>query len=264
MTIKKVSGIEIYVEVMGEGPPLLLHPGFSTNHLLWKKHLHPLTSHFTLIIYDVRGSGKSSAPPPPYTLDLLVEDAAALLKELNIPKAHMMGFSMGSLITQQMALTYPDTVDKCLLITPFATLPEAAKWQLRTTSKLMAMGVDMRVIIETVLPWLYSNTFLTQKEHTDEVIENMLNNPLPQSPEGYLGQTNIPLTTDLTDKLSQIEKPTMILAGEEDLLTPLHSAHQLHKGIKGSILKTVPDMGHMIIVEKPEIVIETAKEFFLN
>lgn len=258
----ETTGVEIYYEVLGSGPPLLIIGGFSTHHLLYKKSLGSLAENFTLIVFDNRGSGKSSTPKPPYTIKEMAQDASTLITALHFPSLYVMGFSMGSLIATALAIHHPRQIKKAILGTPFAKLPPTALMQLQTTKKLIEARTDMRLVIETTIPWLYSNRVIEKKELREEAIKRMEENPYPQSFEGYLGQEAALQCSHLEKELSKIKTPILLLAGEEDLLTPVSCAKFLHESLPNSQLKVIESVGHMLPIEKPNRVIEEAKRFF--
>lgn len=253
--------VTLYHEILGEGEPLLFLCGLATHHLIWKESLGGLAKKFKVIIADPRGVGRSPSPPPPYTIEMMAEDYIALLDHLKIDSLSMMGSSMGALILQHLCLYHPQRVKRAILLTPFAKLPETACWQLRTTGKLLAQGVALETVIESVLPWLYSNSFLSNKEKIDRVIKAKLNNPYPQSPEGFQGQGSALLSADYRAEISKITHKILILAGEEDLLTPLACARELAEKIPGAEIKTFPGIGHMLPAEAPAEVIKAAIGF---
>ncbi|MCB1084595.1 MAG: alpha/beta fold hydrolase [Chlamydiia bacterium] len=259
-----VNGTEIYFEKKGKGPPLFLVCGF-TNHLgMWEKLVPFLSKHFEVICFDHRGSGRSGVTPPPYTIDGLTDDIVMLMKGLNISRAYFAGFSMGSAILQSLALRHPEKMEKGVLISPFNTLPSTALMQAHSVSKLFQAGVDPALALETILPWIFSNRYLSEPDNVTKTIERLLRDPYPQPPEGYAGQLAAISSFDLTNKLEEIETKLLLLAGEKDLYTPLYTVDILEKRMANATLKTYPEMGHMLTAEMPETVAEEIYAFCKN
>src|SRR5690349_10045048 len=102
-----VNGIDLFYEETGDGPPLLLITGLSGNAADWTPLLPALAARHRVIALDPRGAGRSSAPPGPYTMAQLAADALGLLDHLDVDRAHVVGFSLGGMIAQEMALAAP-------------------------------------------------------------------------------------------------------------------------------------------------------------
>ena len=249
-----VNGIEFYYEKTGKGPPLLLIAGFATHLGMWEKMTPHLRESFEVTIFDNRGSGRTPATTPPYTIELLADDTLALMDALKIEKAHIAGFSMGSAIAQMIALKHPERVLKNVLISPFPTLPATAIMQAQVTAKLFQTEVDPAIAFETILPWIFSNEYLSDPQRVEETVHHLLNDPYPQPPEGYAGQLEAITHFDLTKQLAEIKTPTLLLAGEEDLYTPYCIVKNMKARLPNATLIGLPKQGHMLHVETPETI----------
>ena len=107
----KVNDIETYYEIHGEGTPLLMLMGWGGSIEDWPKSLIDLLSNnFKTIIFDNRGTGRTSKPKTGYSIKQMSEDAAALLNVLNIPKAHVFGISMGGMLAQEFGINHSDKI----------------------------------------------------------------------------------------------------------------------------------------------------------
>ncbi|MCB1106945.1 MAG: alpha/beta fold hydrolase [Chlamydiia bacterium] len=257
----KANDIEIYYERHGKGPLLLMVCGFATHIGMMEKMIPLLSKNFEVIVFDNRGSGKTAATPPPYTIEMLSNDVLSFLDALGIQKAFMAGFSMGAAIIQSFALHHPERIHKGVLIAPFTVLPKTAIMLTESISKLFQAGVEPTLVLETLLPWIYSNHFLSDPQRIKNTLEEMANDPYPQPPEGYAGQLEAVITFDLSERLSEITTPLLILAGEEDLYTPLYEAKALEKGLENGTLQVIPKVGHMIHVEAMDAVVEGINAF---
>ena len=261
MPFLQANGISIYYECIGKGEPIVLLSGFATHHETWYKFTDRLSKKYQLILMDNRGSGQSEAPLPPYTIEMMGDDTIQLMDALNISKAHMIGSSMGSAIVQTIALKYPERLEKAILISPFAKLPLTSLLKSEIAGEMMQAGVPYELVVKSVLPWLFSNDFLADPEKVKQKIFEMTKNPYPQKPEGYLGQLMAMQTFDIQEKIEKIQTKMLLIAGEEDLSTPLHCATFIHKKVKNSTLKTFPLVGHMAHAEKKEEVLDMIEAF---
>lgn len=245
MPFAKVNDIEIYYEVHGEGPPLLCIPGFANYHKTWLPFIKLLSKQFQLVLLDNRGAGLSSAPSIPYSIEMLADDTIELMDHLGIENAYMVGSSMGCAIITTLALHHPEKLKKGVLISPFAKLPQTSLLKSLNAGKLLQAGAPLSLIIEGVIPWLYSNTFLSDPDKLNALIEEMKNNPHPQKAEGFRGQLAALGHFNIIDSLSEITSPFLLLAGEEDLSTPLYCAEEMELHLPHATLHSLPKMGHM-------------------
>lgn len=256
-----VNGTDLYYERHGKGIPFILICGFTNTLDMWDEIASKLKNHFEVIIFDNRGSGRSGVTTPPYTIDLLAEDVIGLMDALEIQKSYAMGSSMGTTIVQTLGLRYPERLLKGVLLAPFNAIPTTVIRVANTMTKLLESGVKLELAIETVIPWLFSNTFLSDPKRIEQLISDMVNNPFPQTPEGYAGQLAALKAFDLTDKLPEIETEMLIMPGEEDLFTPLRCAKILEDRLPSGKFVPVPKVGHMLHIEAIETVVEETLAF---
>lgn len=261
MAFAKVNDINLYYELRGEGPTIVFLSGFSTNRETWRNYSERFSSHYQTLIFDNRGSGESDAPPPPYTIEMMSEDTAQLMDHLEISQAYMVGSSMGTAIIQTLALYHPEKIKKGILISPFAQLPRTSIMKSETVAKLLEANVPLELIIESVIPWLYSNAFLKDSKKVKLKSEEMLSNPFPQKPEGYLGQLSALRSFDIRNQVRDIQTEMLLIAGGEDLSTPLYCSHFLSKHLPVSTLKVFDSVGHMAHVEQRDQVFNVIEEF---
>src|SRR5215210_6684797 len=113
----RVGDIEMAYKMFGKGDPIILHNGANDNMDAWDPaFLTRLASNNTVIVFDSRGIGNTASGTEPYSIQLLGNDTAGLMDTLKIPEANVLGYSMGSYITQQFAITHPDKINSIMLI----------------------------------------------------------------------------------------------------------------------------------------------------
>src|SRR5206468_12644520 len=118
------AGVNIAYEVLGEGEPLTLVHGLAYDRAGWGGLPAALSAHFRVVLVDNRGVGESDAPPGPYTVAGMAEDVVTVLDDAGIERTNLFGVSLGGYIAQELALTYPERVDKLILA---STAPGGAK-----------------------------------------------------------------------------------------------------------------------------------------
>jgi len=142
MPVIETNGINIYYETKGSGSPLMLINGWGGNLDSWSSRMVGLLAEkHHVIMMDNRGTGRSDKPDIPYTMDMMAADTRGVLEALGIEKAHIMGFSMGGAITQELVLNFPERVQSIALISTWPKFNNYAKTvyenlkKLRVTSK---------------------------------------------------------------------------------------------------------------------------------
>jgi 3-oxoadipate enol-lactonase len=250
MPLIQYPHVHLYYDLTEQtGPPLVLVNGFSSDLGMWDRLIPFLSPQFQLLRFDHAGVGRSTLPSYPYSIDDMADDLIALLDTLNLPKVDMMGFSMGNLVIQSIALHYQERLGKAVMLAPFNRLPLTAYLQAQNYAKLWEAGVDKRLLIERKLPWFYSQNFLADPRRIEALFTEEENHPYPQSLQGYHFQLKALHAYDKTDQLANIRHPIFLCAGEDDLYTPLYAVKALERQLPQNTLVMLPEVGHMIHME---------------
>jgi pimeloyl-ACP methyl ester carboxylesterase len=258
-----VNNINLYYEQHGSGDDLVLIGGLTSDHQVWKSTLRHFSKHFRVLIFDNRGAGKSDAPNYPYTTEMMAQDTLQLMDALSISRAHVVGHSMGGCIAQKMALIAPSKINKCVIACARAKPSALANMILSMREKLQKKGMTTDVLAEYVLPFLFSEHFLKNTVQVNGFIQWTLQNPLPQTAIGYQQQLHAVKTHDVSEQLNHITMPTLIIAGEEDILMPLKKMEAISKSLKNSTFISIPNCAHMPHVEAPQEFVDAVLKFLL-
>lgn len=244
------NGIKLYYEKAGDGPPLFMINGLGGDTRLWAFLLPHLNKSFTTIIYDMRCAGKSDKPSDPFTIADLSNEARSLIEHLGFAKVSVLGFSMGGMVAQDLAINHSDVIDKLVLVSTMPAtmrmypIPEfVMKLFVRTdiSPKLIAMVYD--VIFGSGFKDIHS---------PQEYIDFKMNDDNPQPADAYLNQYNAIKSFDVRKKVSNISTPTLIVAGNEDRVVPSKNARWLNEHISGSKIATLDTVGHIVPLENPD------------
>ena len=246
----KANGIQMNYELSGkkDGPFVILSHSLGSSLVMWNPQMKALEPHFQVLRYDIRGHGKSEAPPGAYTLELLGEDAVALLDVLEIEKVHWIGLSMGGMIGQSVALNYPKRLQSLALCDTMAVVPEEAQpiWQERIDA-VRDRGVASQ--LEPIMERWFTPSFLKLNPYILGVIRNEF---LATPAQGYLGCIYAIRKLNYLDRLSAIKIPTLIMVGEDDPGTPVSASEAIHQRIPDSKLVIIKSARHLSNVEQPE------------
>lgn len=257
------NGIELYYEVHGKGEPLLLIMGLGHNSLSWEKSLPALSNQFQVIIFDNRGTGRSSRPESDYSMEQMADDAISVLDAVNVESAHIYGVSMGGMIAQRLALNYPNRVKSLIL---GCTSPGGTH-QVQPEASVM-MNLLSRASIPTTpleaarasLPIIFSQDFIsTHQDSITEYINTLIQIPTP--PHGFMHQLQAILQHNTYEELENLSIPTLIIHGDADRLVPLPNGKLLAESIKGAELFIVPGAGHLYMMEAEKMVDEKVIDF---
>jgi 3-oxoadipate enol-lactonase len=247
----KTNGIQMNYELSGkkDAPLVILSHSLGSSLLMWNPQMKALEPHFQVLRYDIRGHGKSEAPPGAYTLELLGEDTVALLDVLEIEKVHWIGLSMGGMIGQSVALNYPKRLQSLALCDTMAVVPEEAQpiWQERIDA-VRDRGVVSQ--LEPIMERWFTPSFLKLNPYILGVIRNEF---LATPAQGYLGCIYAIRKLNYLDRLSAIKIPTLIMVGEDDPGTPVSASEAMHQRIPDSKLVIIKSARHLSNVEQPEV-----------
>lgn len=246
----QVNNLSFYYEQTGEGPDLVLISGLSCDHTMWD--VNRFSDHFQVLTFDNRGVGQSEVPKKPYAMSDFAQDTAALCQALGIKNAHFVGHSMGGHIVQQIAASYPELVNKAVIACSEHKFSILSYLATKMEVELTRYNLPRKLLIENYLPFLFSPTFLEQKERVEAFVKAILETPNPQTFEGYLGQLSAIRDHDTTALLSSINSPTLIIGCEDDLLTPFKNSEYLKSQISKAQLVKIKECGHLPTVEKPD------------
>jgi 3-oxoadipate enol-lactonase len=262
MPFAKVGDINMEHYVEGNGPPLLMIMGLGGQANSWgEPFLELLRPHFQIIRFSNRGTGLTDKPLGEYRIETMAEDAAGLLRELGIGRAHVLGISMGGMIAQELVLNHPQAVRGlalgCTNCGPAHSVPPGPE-MITMLGRVGSLPLEERIRqfwLITVTPQFVE----TGKEFLDGIMELSLATPTPWATFGR--QFLAIQSFDTYDRLPRIQAPTLILHGDRDILAPVGNAGVLHGRIGGSQVRIVPEAGHCFFWEKPAESAEAIVEF---
>ena len=246
---------ELYYEIHGDGPPLVLVMGIGYDSSLWTLQQVPvLSTRFRVVILDNRDAGRSSRSRHPYSIADMADDVAGLLDALDIHRTHLLGLSMGSMIGMEFALRHADRLDRLVLAGPAAAPERSAVDPISVWNWVKANDASGAVFGGQQLTWLFSSAFLRNHQAVQETVALLASNPNPVGPEAYDRQAQAYLHYDALDRLDRITARTLVIVGEQDLLTPPWVAREVAEGIRGARFEIVTGDGssHVVPLERPD------------
>ncbi len=263
MPFAKINNVEINYHTVGDGQPLLFIAGLGVDNMCWIYQVPKFQEFFKVIVFDNRGIGKSTGSIAPYSIRMMADDAVELLKYLNIEKSHIVGTSMGGMIAQEIAINYPNMVDKLVLCSTFAKPQNMVEIIMKGVKDIIGyntldiFGINPhRLVFEKLFSYLlqqiFSEEFLLEN---NKLIEETLRRYLPKLTyvETFLKQTGAVYTHNTLDRLNLIKAETLIITGMEDKLVVPECSDILAEKISRSKLKKIEHAGHGMHFEMPDV-----------
>jgi pimeloyl-ACP methyl ester carboxylesterase len=256
-----VGAPRIAYRVHGDGshPVVLLH-GVGSSSRTWWRLVPALDEGLRLVLPDYRGHGDSEAPAPPYRPDHIVDDIVRVLDAEDIGAASVIGFSVGALFAQQLALAHPERVNALVLLNSIAD--RTPQEQLRALSR----WADVRTRVpgdlarSSVERWFTSDFARLEPAVVDVEVQIVSG----VDPVGYAEVYGILATADLGDSPARIACPTLIVTGENDRGSTPRMSRTLHELIPDSRLHIFPDLQHYLHVEDPARLAAMINDFLLT
>ncbi len=259
------TGVTLNYEISGEGDPLLLVMGTSGAIGLWGELVPRLSERHRVIAFDNRGLGGSERGEGAISVAAMAEDASALLEALDVPRANVLGWSLGSAVAQELALAHPEQVASALM---YATWGRCDGFQrsVITALRLPYAVRDMEAAL-TAAGIAFSPQILD-----DPNLEQMMAAMLPSFPQDEeqmqvtVEQWDADLAHDTLDRLGGITAPTLVIVGEQDLLTPTWQSKKVADAIPGARyeLVTGPGASHALHLERPDDVVRLVDDFLAD
>ena len=229
--------------------------GIGYDSSLWTLQQVPaLSTRFRVVLLDNRDAGRSSRADHPYTIADMADDVAGLLDALDIHRTNLLGLSMGSMIGMEFALQHADRLDRLVLAGPAAAPARSAVDPISIWNWVKTTDPSGEVFGAQQFTWLFSSTFLRNQQAVQETVALLASNPHPVEPEAYDRQAQAYLRFDALDRLGGIKAPTLVIVGEQDLLTPPWVAREVADGIPGARFELITGDGssHVMPLERPD------------
>jgi pimeloyl-ACP methyl ester carboxylesterase len=246
----QANGVTIAYEDKGTGLPIVFLHAFPLNRSMWAPQVAGLSHRFRVVSIDLRGHGESDAPFWRYSLEQYALDVKELLAGLKITKAVFVGLSMGGYLEFTLYRLFPELILGLVFADTRAEgdKPEQRQWRFKLAQQTGAVGAS--AVIADMLPKL-----LAPKTYgrDPDLVERVRAMQAAAPPQGIIGDLMaMAERPDSVQLLSSINVPTLVVVGEDDVLTPPADARRIAEGIAGAELVVIPDAGHLSNLEQPD------------
>ena len=252
----------MYCEIHGQGEPLLMIMGLGGHSLDWGWIVpQRLAEHYQVILFDNRGAGRSDQPPGPCSIKQMAEDAACLLDTIGIEHAHVFGGSMGGMIALQLALDYPERVNKLVL----GATTAGGSSRIRPPPEIEKYFYPRTDLSAHDYLW-WTGAVCYPQEFIDahpEIVERKIeaNLAFPGTLAAYEAQLEAFMEFDVEERLGSIRAPTMVLIGDRDVLIPPPNSFEIARKIPGAQIREIAGAGHIFWISHPEQTVSIVTEF---
>lgn len=248
----KANGQKLYCEIYGAGEPLILIMGLGGDLASWNLQVRALQAFYRVIVFDNRDVGRSSKVGGAYEIADMARDTAALMDELGIEQAHVLGASMGGAIAQELAISFPDKVRMLILACTAAQFARFHVSLIQPWAWLVQHDRDLEILPIHMVTLCMTGQFQENAEAVEKMISLIRNHPFSQPPDAFQRQATALSRFDATARLRTVESPTLVLVGDQDILTPPWLAGELAAAIPKARLQILNGGGHGFMWEIPD------------
>ena len=254
------NGQRLYYEIHGEGEPLLLVMGLAADMLAWTLQVPAWSERYRVIAFDNRDVGQSSYAEGPYSVSDMAADTLALADTLELDSFHLLGYSMGGAVAQEVALAAAQRVRTLSLCASWAgsgryALDRARLW----SAQVERMSHEEH--IDNLLQLTMTEAFYENEEGLAFVRRMMLQNPHPQAPEAFIRQLRASSAHESRDRIGALSMPVHVIGCEYDILLPVWKSKELAELIPGARYTMLEGAAHGANIEHAAVFNAAVLEF---
>lgn len=260
MPTANVGRYDLYYVEGGSGFPLVLIHGLAGDHSAWAVQMETWTKDHRVVAFDNRGAGQSTQVDEPISTEDMARDTLALMDELEIKRAHVMGRSMGGAIAQHMALLAPDRVHTLMVCASFAKFDPIGSRVLTNMREVLEWRDNWADHARHSVQNFVSPSFYNENPETIAEIEQLIGGET-RLPACYVRQNHACLEHDALERLGEIECPTLIMAGGRDPICSLTATRWMQEGFPNAETVIFENSSHFFLIEEPQRFMATVAEW---
>ncbi|MGH6969247.1 MAG: pyrimidine utilization protein D [Stellaceae bacterium] len=244
-----IGDCHLYYERAGSGFPVLLVTGLGGNASHWREQMPVFAKSFDAVTFDHRGIGQSDHDKSPYSVERMATDVIALMDELDIAKAHVVGHSTGGAICQILALDHPQRLASIVIAASWTKADAYFRRLFALRRETLARNGPASYVQAASL-FLYPPFYLARNNEKMRQVEAQMLATF-SAPEIMLSRIDAILAFDRTADLGRIRTPTMVIAAQDDIVTPAYFSEELSRAIPGAEAKFLAQGGHCFNIVFP-------------
>jgi pimeloyl-ACP methyl ester carboxylesterase len=259
-----VNGIDLYYEIHAKGAPLMLIAGLASDSQSWEPVIKGLSRHYLVITPDNRGVGRTMPQNIEISIHQIVDDSVALIRHLGFSSVNLLGHSMGGFVALDLAIRYPDCVNKLILAGTSASNSMRNNALFSDWASCLECGMEMGLWFRNIFYWILSRRFFENAEVVSNAVRLAVEYPYPQSAIGFRNQVKAIAGYDSTEDLPRVRSKTMVISGKEDLLFPARECSGFARAIPGADFSVIDNAAHSIHMEQPQAFTDCVLDFLLD
>jgi pimeloyl-ACP methyl ester carboxylesterase len=259
MPTLQLHDIRLYYEVAGQGDPVVFIHGLGSSARDWEYQVPFFAPRYRVVVFDVRGHGRSDKPPGPYSVPLFAQDAAALIRALEAAPAHVVGISMGGMIALQLAVDEPALVRSLVVVN---SGPELVVRTFRERLMILQRFLIVRLLGMRKMGEVLSQRLFPRPDQAplrQMFVERWAEN----DPRAYREAMRALVGWSVADRLGDIRCPTLVIASDQDY-TPVSAKEAYVARMLNARLVVIPDAHHAVTVERPEEFNQALLDFLMQ
>ena len=256
MPILSCNSTNLYYEIYGEGNPLLFIHGLGSSSHDWKAQIEYFSKHYQVVVFDIRGHGKSDKATGEYSISLFTEDVSCLIKKLALEEVHVTGISLGGMIAMQQAIDQPELVKSLIIVNSFSEFPQNT---FKERFQVFLRFFIVRVMGMRKMGKVLANKLFPKPEHK-QIREDMAMRWAKNDIKAYLKSMRAILNWKITERLNEISCPTLIIGAEFDY-TPISEKKLITSRIKNAKLSIIKNSRHGTPLDQAVIFNKTLETF---
>jgi len=241
MPTAEINGQRIYYEVTGEGTPVVLITGYGGDISFWNNMVPLLSGNYKVIALDNRGVGRTEYSGR-FDTDDMADDILSLMDLLSIPKAHIVGWSMGGCMAQEISLAHPERVISLTLISAYMRRPARSSHMMNVMNRAVREGADIDTLSMFIQGMCFPESVFRKREENG----GHARKPFPATIDGIEDQMRAVDEYDSRGRISGIKVPTLCIHGLSDIMVPPEIGDEITSLIGGCKGYRIPGAGHII------------------
>jgi pimeloyl-ACP methyl ester carboxylesterase len=247
-----------YIDEGAGDETIVFSHGLLFSHEMFRAQIDFFKSRYRCVAYDHRGQGQSEVTKLGYDMESLYLDATALIENLQLGPVHFVGLSMGGFVGMRLAARKPHLI-KSLTLMETSADGEVNKLKYSALNLIFKVA-GSKPVYKKIMDILFGKTFMNDQQRLEERVfwENKmmaLPKTVTRAVNGVINRSGV------FDEINSIQKPTLVIVGDEDVATTPEKAQRIHKQINGSVLEIIPGAGHSSSIEKPDEVNTILEKF---
>ena len=248
----RCGDLDVHYEEWGSGPPLVWIPGTGLRGRTWELQIERFQKSHRCLAVDLRGSGETTGADGEFTVANMARDVASWMDAIGVGNATVAGLSLGSAVAQELALARPDLVNRLILLATWSSSKREHHIRRHFQSRLYAIENGPLDVYAQFAFWMSSPSLYDHEPERQAEVERRLKDHMSSTPAGTAGHFKADLSHETRDRLHLIDCPTLVVHGDEDLITLPWYNRTVADLIPGAAYRTIATAGHLTWLERPD------------